>query len=109
MHLERTGTITEQMAKFYLAELTIALEHLHENGVIYRQVRLSLITNHRVFRDLKPENVMLDASGHVKLTDFGLSKEYIGLDERTNTFCGTIGRLLKLVLCVQANFRIHVT
>jgi|EndMetStandDraft_8_1072994.scaffolds.fasta_scaffold2455281_1 hypothetical protein len=33
---------------------------------------------------------MLDASGHVKLTDFGLSKEYIGMDERTNTFCGTI-------------------
>jgi serine/threonine protein kinase len=38
MHLERTGTITEQMAKFYLAEITIALEHLHENGIIYRLI-----------------------------------------------------------------------
>ncbi|KAI6190554.1 Ribosomal protein S6 kinase [Aphelenchoides bicaudatus] len=76
MHLERTGTITEQMAKFYLAEIIIALENLHEHGIIYR--------------DLKPENVMLDASGHVKLTDFGLSKEYIGMEGKTTTFCGTI-------------------
>jgi serine/threonine protein kinase len=48
MHLAREGSITEQRAKFYLAEIIIALEHLHANGIIYR--------------DLKPENVMLDAS-----------------------------------------------
>lgn len=68
------------MARFYLAELVLAIGHLHEHGIIYR--------------DLKPENVMLDATGHIKLTDFGLSKEYIRLEEKTHTFCGTIEVLL---------------
>lgn len=59
-HLRREQRFTEERAKFYAAEILLALECLHENGVIYR--------------DLKPENVLLDAEGHVKLTDFGLSK-----------------------------------
>lgn len=61
---------------FYLAEITLALEHLHNNGIIYR--------------DLKPENIMLNGKGHVVLTDFGLSKESIHGETTTNTFCGTI-------------------
>ena len=52
-----------------MAEITLALEHLHRQGIIYR--------------DLKPENILLDAHGHVKLTDFGLCKESI--DETTVT------------------------
>ena len=54
---------TEQDVKFYLAELALALDHLHSVGIIYR--------------DLKPENILLDTEGHIKLTDFGLSKEAV--------------------------------
>jgi p70 ribosomal S6 kinase len=74
--LEKEGVFLEDAASFYLAEITLALEHLHKNGIIYR--------------DLKPENIMLNGSGHVVLTDFGLSKESIHGEETTNTFCGTI-------------------
>ena len=74
--LEREGVFLEDTASFYLAEITLALEHLHRNGIIYR--------------DLKPENIMLNGDGHVVLTDFGLSKESIHGDATTNTFCGTV-------------------
>jgi len=76
MHLEREGIFLEDTACFYVAEITLALEHLHRQGIIYR--------------DLKPENILLDAYGHVKLTDFGLCKESIDESTVTHTFCGTI-------------------
>lgn len=60
--------------RLYLAELFLAVDYLHSIGVIYR--------------DIKPENILLSADGHIKLTDFGLSKE-IGVNESTKTFCGT--------------------
>uniref|UniRef100_A0A4W3H1V8 Ribosomal protein S6 kinase n=1 Tax=Callorhinchus milii TaxID=7868 RepID=A0A4W3H1V8_CALMI len=67
---------TEEDVKFYLAELALALDHLHGLGIIYR--------------DLKPENVLLDEDGHIKITDFGLSKEAVDQDKRAYSFCGTI-------------------
>ena len=66
----------EERARFYAAEMLLALEYLHKSGVVYR--------------DLKPENVLVDNEGHIRLTDFGLSKA--GLKEtngRTESFCGT--------------------
>lgn len=65
---------TEEDVKFYLAESLLALTHLHSLGIIYR--------------DLKPENILLDEEGHIKLTDFGLSKE--ALDDKAYSFCGTV-------------------
>ncbi len=62
---------------FYLAEIGSAVEYLHRRGVAYR--------------DLKPENVMLDARGHAKLVDFGFAKRLVG--GRTATVCGTPGYL----------------
>lgn len=76
MHLEREGIFLEDATCFYLSEITLALEHLHGLGIIYR--------------DLKPENVLLDQQGHVKLTDFGLCKEHVQDGNLTHTFCGTI-------------------
>eukprot|EP01138_Halocafeteria_seosinensis_P012455 gb/GECG01012727.1/.p1 GENE.gb/GECG01012727.1/~~gb/GECG01012727.1/.p1 ORF type:complete len:678 (+),score=85.63 gb/GECG01012727.1/:1-2034(+) len=75
-HLGRLGRFRESMAAFYTAELVLALGHLHAAGVVYR--------------DLKPENVLLDSDGHVKLADFGLSKEGVtDAVEGTKSFCGT--------------------
>ena len=64
----------EDEARFYIAELLLAIEHLHEKKIIYR--------------DLKPENVLLDGTGHLKLADFGLSKQ-VGNDDKTKSFCGS--------------------
>ncbi|KAI3388138.1 hypothetical protein SNEBB_001198 [Seison nebaliae] len=75
--LSKDVMFTEEDVKFYLAELTLALEHLHKLGILYR--------------DLKPENILLDCSGHIVLTDFGLSKEKIQTSEdKTYSFCGTV-------------------
>uniref|UniRef100_A0A667ZZQ4 Ribosomal protein S6 kinase beta-2 n=1 Tax=Myripristis murdjan TaxID=586833 RepID=A0A667ZZQ4_9TELE len=76
MQLEKEGIFMEDTACFYLGEITLALGHLHSNGIIYR--------------DLKPENIMLNHQGHIKLTDFGLCKESIHDGAVTHTFCGTI-------------------
>jgi serine/threonine protein kinase len=75
-HLRKDKLFKESRAKFYLCEIILALEHLHKNGCIYR--------------DLKPENILLDINGHIRLTDFGLSKMILSKkDERAYTVCGT--------------------
>ncbi|KAL2023249.1 hypothetical protein VTK56DRAFT_3372 [Thermocarpiscus australiensis] len=75
-HLNTEKMFSEQTAAFYMAEMVLALTHLHDNlGVVYR--------------DLKPENCLLDAEGHLLLTDFGLSKVAVDSDA-CNSMLGTI-------------------
>ncbi len=73
-HLNRLGKFTEQQVQFYGAGLALALEYLHSKDIVYR--------------DLKPENVMLDLDGHIRLTDLGLCT-FIKPGERLHRHCGT--------------------
>jgi serine/threonine protein kinase len=75
-HLSIEKRFSEERARFYVAEIVSGMEYLHKAGVIYR--------------DLKPENLLLNGQGHIVMTDFGLSKEGLhAKDARTATFCGT--------------------
>ena len=82
-HLNRNVVFERFNIKLYLAEIAIALSYLHKMGI--------------VFRDLKPSNILIDADGHIKLTDFGLAKYFTAdpssprpkLKCNNNTFCGT--------------------
>ncbi len=69
------GNFSEEKTRFYIVELICAIEFLHKNKMLYR--------------DLKPENIMVDVSGHIKLTDFGLSKIIQKDKEKAYTICGT--------------------
>lgn len=59
-HLKKFKKFKDEMSTFYAAEILLAIEHLHKKGIVYR--------------DLKPENILIGYDGHIKLTDFGLSK-----------------------------------
>ncbi len=71
-HLRRAQRFTPDVTRFYLATVILALKYLHSFNIIYR--------------DLKPENLLLDSRGYVRLTDFGFAKI---VDDRTWTLCGT--------------------
>jgi len=73
-HLKNDNKFDEVRVRLYAAEITLALAHLHELGIVYR--------------DLKPENILIDYVGHIRITDFGLSKE-MPKNGGTSTFCGT--------------------
>ncbi|KAI0125566.1 kinase-like domain-containing protein [Xylariales sp. AK1849] len=89
-HLQKEGRFDEKRAKFYIAELILAIQHLHHNDIVYR--------------DLKPENILLDANGHIALCDFGLSKANLTKNDTTNTFCGTTEYLAPEVLLDEAGY-----
>lgn len=74
-HLYQHENFSESEVRIFIAELILALEQLHMLNIIYRDVKL--------------ENILIDADGHIVLTDFGLSKELSG-SSRTHSFCGTI-------------------
>ena len=70
---------SEEKAKFYICEIILALGELHKNNII--------------FRDLKPDNIVIDKEGHALLTDFGLSREGIIGKDVAKSFCGSIAYL----------------
>ena len=74
-HLHKEKRFKDEKAKFYIIEIILAIEYLHKNKMLYR--------------DLKPENVLIDINGHIKLTDFGLSKIIQKPKEKAYTICGT--------------------
>jgi len=73
--ITKNRRFAEPIAKFYFAEILLSIEHLHSQNIMYR--------------DLKPENVLIDLDGHVRITDFGLSKDCFGPRERAKSFCGS--------------------
>jgi serine/threonine protein kinase len=83
VHLRKNKRFSESRAKFYAAELVLSLAHLHYMHIMYR--------------DLKLENILMDAEGHIAITDFGLSKE----DDEGSTFVGTPEYLAPELLCSQ--------
>ena len=74
LHIQREQ-FTPRRAKYYAAEVLLALEYFHQNGIVYR--------------DLKLDNILLTLDGHVKVADYGLCKEDMWFGKTTSTFCGT--------------------
>lgn len=72
--MRKTPVMPISQVRLYVAELALAIEHLHRHGIVYR--------------DIKPENILIAPDGHLKLTDFGLSKD-ISNTKSTGSFCGT--------------------
>jgi len=74
-HLAYKRRFKEEETVFYIAELVLAIQYIHEKDVVYR--------------DLKPENILIAGDGHIKLADFGLSKDNVTDQSKTKSFCGT--------------------
>ena len=74
-HMHAASKFPFELTQFYISEIVLALEYLHKNNMVYR--------------DLKPENILLDSKGHIKLTDFGLSKIFNSSKDKAFTICGT--------------------
>ena len=73
-HLKKFKRFTEEMVRFYAAQISIALQYLHDKKIIYR--------------DLKPENILLDETGYLRLVDFGMAKK-LEYNNKALSFCGT--------------------
>ena len=86
--LERKEILEENEAKFYIAEIILAIEYLHSHGILYR--------------DMKPENILIAQDGHIKLADFGLAKEGITGMALAKSFCGSPAYLAPEMLISKA-------
>ncbi|PPQ63752.1 hypothetical protein CVT24_004261 [Panaeolus cyanescens] len=82
--LRRSNRFPDPVAKFYAAEVALALNHLHKQDIVYR--------------DLKPENILLNADGHIKIADFGFAKT---CETTTWTLCGTPDYLAPEIIMQQ--------
>jgi serine/threonine protein kinase len=76
--IKKEKSFSEKRAKFYAAQVFLALDYLHELGFVYR--------------DLKPENVLFDTNGYIKVSDYGLAKE-LKAGEKTYSLTGTASYL----------------
>jgi len=88
-HLSQAGRFSQGRCRFYSCEICLGIEYLHSLNIIYR--------------DLKPENLLLDGDGHAKITDFGLSKEGIEDNISAKTVCGTPEYLAPEILRKQGH------
>ena len=82
--LKKERKFSEEVAKIYVCEVLLALEYLHSKSVMYR--------------DLKPDNIMVDHFGHIKLVDFGLSKTNVDESYASTSFLGTHAYLAPEIL-----------
>jgi serine/threonine protein kinase len=87
--IQRERRLPEDRARIYACEILLAIEELHRNNILYR--------------DLKPENVLIDSQGHAVLTDFGLSKENAPASAVAMSFCGSVAYLAPEVLKRQGH------
>lgn len=60
VHILQQRNFSEKLAKFYMCEILLGFKHLHERDIVYR--------------DIKPENILIDMDGHIRIADFGLAK-----------------------------------
>ncbi len=74
-YLKKHKRMSEEIARFYFLELCLGIQYLHKKNIIYR--------------DLKPENLLFDIDGHLKIADFGLAKPNIDEDHMAYSFCGS--------------------
>lgn len=74
-YLRKVKRMSEEEARYCFIEILLGLEHLHKKKIIYR--------------DIKPENIMIDANGNLKIADFGLSKKIKGNQDLAHTYCGS--------------------
>lgn len=88
-HLRKVKTFPINIVKFYAAEILLGLKDLHDLNIIYR--------------DMKPENILLNRKGHIKLADFGLAKIMVE-DERAYSLCGTPEYLAPEVLISKTGY-----